>query len=389
MSNFECPVVRISIEAHPNADAIEIARVGDYQSIVKKGQFADGDLAVYIPEQAVVPENMLREMGMYDDFKGKGGLAGTMGNRVKAIKLRGVVSQGLIYPLEYSHSDAESYYFIPLEGNNSFVAVEEGEDVAEWLGITKYEPKIPSNMAGRVIGADFNATAKYDFENIKKQPSLFEEGELVVITEKIHGTLLQIGVVPSNMANEKFYKGRVVISSKGMGAKGLILDHNDETNIYAQTAVKHGLLDIMFDKFADGTDLFERPVFLFGEVYGVTKSGAGVQDLKYDGTEIGFRAFDLCNGNRGKEEFAPQEGFVYFCDDSGVPRVPVLYEGEYSKDKLLELTDGLTTLGGAHIREGVVVKSALETQHPKYGRKIAKSVSNAYLLRKGETSEFS
>lgn len=369
MSNFECPVVRIKIEAHPNADAIEIARVGDYQSIVKKGQFGDGALAVYIPEQAVVPENMLREMGMYDEVRGKGGLAGSLGNRVKAIKLRGVVSQGLIYPLPTA------------------VALE-GEDLSELLGITKYEPKIPSNMMGRVIGADFNVTAKYDFENIKKQPSLFEEGEPVIITEKIHGTLLQIGVVPSNMANEKFYKGRVVISSKGMGAKGLILDHNDETNIYAQTAMKHGLLDIMFDKFADGTDLFERPVFLFGEVYGVTKSGAGVQDLKYDGTEIGFRAFDLCNGNRGKEEFAPQQGFVAFCDEVGVPRVPVLYEGEYSKDILLELTDGLTTLGGAHIREGVVVKSALETRHPKYGRKIAKSVSDAYLLRKGETTEF-
>ena len=382
MSNFECPVVRIVIEAHPNADAIEIARVGDYQSIVKKGQFQDGDLAVYIPEQAVVPDRMLRQMGMYDEVRGKGGLAGSLGNRVKAIKLRGVVSQGLIYSL-----DAGGFGWIN-EDSTPRVFIE-GEDVAEMLGITKYEPKIPSNMMGRVIGADFNATAKYDFENIKKQPSLFEEGEPVIITEKIHGTLLQIGVVPSNMANEKFYKGRVIISSKGMGAKGLILDHNDETNIYAQTAVKHGLLDIMFDKFADGTDLFERPVFLFGEVYGVTKSGAGVQDLKYDGTEIGFRAFDLCNGNRGKEEFAPHEGFVFFCDDSGVPRVPVLYEGEYSKDKLLELTDGLTTLGGAHIREGVVVKSALETQHPKYGRKIAKSVSNAYLLRKGETSEFS
>ena len=100
MSKFECPVVRIKIETHPNADAIEIARVGDYQSIVKKGQFQDGTLAIYIPEQSVVPESILREMGMWDEFKGKGGLAGTLGNRVKAIKLRGIVSQGLIYPLK-------------------------------------------------------------------------------------------------------------------------------------------------------------------------------------------------------------------------------------------------------------------------------------------------
>ena len=56
MGAFECAVVRVSVETHPNADAIEIAKVGDYQSIVKKGQFNTGDLAVYIPEQAVVPE---------------------------------------------------------------------------------------------------------------------------------------------------------------------------------------------------------------------------------------------------------------------------------------------------------------------------------------------
>ena len=75
--------------------------------------------------------------------------------------------------------------------------------------------------------------------------------------------------------------------------------------------------------------------------------------------------------------------------------VPVLFVGAYSKAKVLELTDGNTTVQPLltrnvvqQIREGVVVKSTSETRHPSYGRKIAKSVSEAYLLRRGNVTEF-
>lgn len=387
MSDFECPVVRIKIIAHPNADSLEIAQFGDYQSIVKKGQFQDGDLAVYIPEQAVLPEYLLREMEMWDDFTGKGKLAGSAGTRLKPIKLRGVLSQGLIYPVSCDEF-SKSFVTVDIGADEYYLDVIESDDVSEFLGITKYEPPLPSSMKGRVLGADFNATAKYDFENIKKQPSLFIDAEYVVITEKIHGTLLQIGVLPTSMANDKYYKGRVVISSKGQGAKGYILDHNDEGNLYAQVAKKHGLLDAMLNLNGEESDANNEPIFLFGEVYGVTQTQKGVQDLTYDRAELGFRAFDVCLGNRGKERFLAWDKFQRFCHALGVRTVPELYVGPYSKEKLLELTGGLTTLGGGHIREGVVVKAFNASNHESYGRKIAKSVSEAYLLRKGETTEF-
>lgn len=57
MSSFQVPVKRISaIEAHPNADAIEFAVVDGYRSIVRKGDFASGELVAYIPEASIVPE---------------------------------------------------------------------------------------------------------------------------------------------------------------------------------------------------------------------------------------------------------------------------------------------------------------------------------------------
>lgn len=390
MSEFKCEVVRVRLEPHPNADAIEICRVGDYQSIVRKGQFNEGDLAVYLPEQAIIPEWMLREMSMYDDAKQKGALAGSMGNRVKAIKLRGVLSQGVMFPLVVVDE------FWHVANILDSVGVEEGVDVSKFLGVVKYEPALPSHMRGRITGVDYEATHKYDFDNLKKMPTMFNDGEEVVITEKIHGTLIQVGVVPSSKANDKYYGGRVTISSKGLGAKGFVLDHNDETNLYAQAAEKHGLLDFALHILGDYADEHDSPVFIMGEVFGKTLNGVGVQDLTYTGKPLDFRAFDICIGNRGSEKYMPFDEFSSLLDEVGILRVPVLYVGPYCKAVVLEHTDGDTTLHGsgdlmtalAHIREGVVVKSRDEIRNPHFGRKIAKSISEAYLLRKGSVTEF-
>lgn len=395
MSEFSCPIVRVTIIPHPNADAIEIAQVGDFQSIVKKGQFKDGDLGVYIPEQAIVPQWLLEEMNMWDATRGKGGLAGSFGNRVKAIKLRGVLSQGLMLAgVPYSPQailvTAEQY-----EGNQGAALLMEGEDASEALGIKKWEPKVPSHMAGKIAGVDLAATLGYDFDNIKKKPDLFAEGEEVVITEKIHGTLMQIGVVPSSMANDRYYKGRVTLSSKGMGRQGFVLDHTDDTNLYVQAAMKHDLFEKALKFFGDAADEMDKPYFMVGEVYGLTLSGAGVQDLTYDREQLGYRMFDVVCGTRGNEEWFAWEEFCGTAEAMDVPIVPVLFIGPFSKAVVLEHTDGNTVVQPAmtrnyisQIREGVVVKATDGSYHQSYGRKIAKSVSEAYLLRKGETTEF-
>ena len=395
MSEFRCDVVRVKIEPHPNADAIEIARVGDFQSIVRKGQFNDGDLAVYIPEQAVLPQWLLKEMGMWDETKQKGGLAGSAGNRVKAIKLRGVLSQGLMLAGNCGDEANPTLLLVTKDCSNENGPLfcsrgfEEGDDVAEFLGIVKYEPALPSHMRGRIVGVDYDATHNYDFDNLKKKPTLFDDGEEVVITEKIHGTFIQVGVVPASKGNEKYYGGRVVVSSKGMGAKGFVLDHTDETNLYAQAAIKHGLLDFALNTLGEMANEHGKPVFIMGEVFGKTAGGASVQDLTYSEGVLDFAAFDICIGNRGAETYMPFGEFVDLLDAAEIPRVPVLYVGPYSKEVVLAHTDGNTTLTmKKHIREGVVVKSYDEVKNQHYGRKIAKSVSEAYLLRKGEVSEF-
>src|SRR5689334_3340088 len=156
MSSFDVKVRRIVVTPHNNADALEIGTIDGYQFVVAKGQWQTGDLGVYIPEQAVVPDNLIAEMGL------EGRLAGKDKNRVKAIKLRGVLSQGLFYK--------------PADGLPADWI--EGQEVGSALGICKYEPPIPAEFASEVEAAPGGIFSSYtDIENIKKWPDIFIPGE--------------------------------------------------------------------------------------------------------------------------------------------------------------------------------------------------------------------
>ena len=76
-----------------------------------------------------------------------------------------------------------------------------------------------------------------------------------------------------------------------------------------------------------------------------------------------------------------------FIRSCGWETVPILYEGPYSREIVAELTDGATTIPGAdHTREGIVICAVPDTISNLTGeRKIAKSISEAYLLRKNAT----
>ena len=191
MSDFAVRIVEIvePVENHPNADRLSIARIGGYLCISAKledgsHRYKQGDLVVYVPEGAVVPEYLLKP-GFWDEEKGKGILAGTKGDRVKAKKLRDIFSQGILFPAEYDSGSA-SWTLQGQDGTYQFV--QNGDDVAEFLGITKYEPPIPVSLAGEVTNI-FGSTAKYDFESIQTLTDLFKVGEDVIATEKLHGCL--------------------------------------------------------------------------------------------------------------------------------------------------------------------------------------------------------
>lgn len=394
MSTFEVKVYMLKIEPHNNADTLELAVVGDYRSIVRKGQFVTGDLGVYIPEGAIVPDWLIEKIGL------TGKLAGPQKNRVKAMKLRGILSQGLIVPLDiypfHTYIDKVGRDFKgervgvarPLhdddgrlvEGDGAEVKFAPlGTDVAEFLGITKYEPPIPVHMAGEVFAAH-GYTLKYDIENIKKFPDAIPEGEMVLITEKLHGTWTCFGYHPDI--------GHPIVTSKGLSGQGLAFKFNDANadNLYIRS--------LLSTADADGDDALDRlqkefvaglPFYILGETY-----GKGVQDLHYGLTKPHFRAFDIYVGQPGGEgRYLNGHEFMSACNKIGLEMVPVLYHGPFSKAIVNEFTDGKDNVTGAHMREGVVVRGLIGDKYlSDLGRVILKSVSEAYLLRKGDATEY-
>ncbi len=378
MATFECKVYELTIKEHPNADALELARVGDYISIVGKGQFKTGDLGVYIPEAAVVPEWLLKEIGL------DGKLAGKAKNRVKAMKLRGVISQGLIYPINNSdavpHISFDASEITPMTPYGC-LPVKEGDDVTELLGITKYEPPIPSSMSGEVFNA-FGKTISFDIENIKKHPNVLEEGEEITITEKLHGTWCCFGYHPEVDCP--------IVTSKGLSGRGLAFKFNEANgkNLYMQMfdkLTKQGEgINIVEQLWHVGvSEAFHEAVYILGEVY-----GKGVQDLAYvDDNEKHFRVFDIYVGEPKKGHYLHPADVANICSVLNIETVPWLYVGPYSKEVVEEFTNGKETVSGKelHIREGVVIRPEVERRHDHIGRVILKSVSDAYLLRKNAT----
>lgn len=371
MSSFDVKAYPVEILPHPDPEVtrIELARIGGYVSVVPKGTYITGDTILYIPEAAIVPMEILEELNMVrtrdkTDKDGNiiksetiGGLAGSKGTRVKAVKLRGVISQGIVY--------------LPQPGSihSGLLPLQEGTDYAEDLGIVKYVPEVPASMSGKVEGHS-RIRPYTDIENIKKFPHVLSIGEEVVMTEKIHGTNSTFALLD----------GEFVVASKGLAGKGLVLvdeltEQGESKNLYWQAAKRlgvEGILTAIRDQL-DATD-----VVLFGEIF-----GQGVQDLQYgtSPSNDGFRAFDL----RVDGEYLDYDEFVFITDQYGIARTPVLYRGPFNEQALADATNGKETISGqgTNVREGVVVRPVLERKHDEIGRVCLKSISEDYLTRKG------
>lgn len=331
-----------------------MCRIGDYVSIVRKDQFKNGDLVAYLPETSIVPDSILIELGLL------GKLAGVNNNRIKAVKLRKVLSQGIVYP-------AKPHWI-------------EGQDVQEEMGVIKWDPPIPAALRGAVANGGLGIT--FDVENIKKYPEAFVEGETVIFTEKIHGTCFIATLYPQDLRREDMIEGKLAVISKGLGKQNLYFKdtQDNERNVYVRVAKKYELAKKMENYFTSPN--LHGPVRIFGEVFG------DIQDLRYGYSpgEIDLRIFGIniagywCDWN-----LMEQHALVL-----NLPVVPVLYKGPFSKQIMLDYTKGKESVSGKemHMREGIVIYPEYERIIRDLGRVALKSVSEEYLLRKGEATEF-
>lgn len=335
MSEFKVQVVKVTnVEKHPNADNLSIAKVnGDYPVVFQTGTYKEGDLAVYLPIDSIVPDT--------EQWAFLGGH-----RRIKAKRLRGIFSMGMLAPLPVSDLIDDLI---------------EGADVQELMDIEKYEPHI-SIPGAKIMGANARSAPSWfprytDIEGLRKNNGVLVDGEEVVITEKIHGA-----------------NGRWAIEE-------VVDDHTIDWVVGSHRVVfKSGEQNSWFDALKQHCGdlclaMTDNPKFVFfGELYG------NVQDLKYGlGTERKIRLFDIYDGNQMK--YLDYLDFKKIADDYNLPIVPVLYQGPWD-NSLKALAEGKTTLGGDHVREGFVVRPVRERYDHRCGRVILKAIGEGYLLRK-------
>lgn len=382
MSSFAVTLERVTVRPHPNADRLELARVGLFDAVVGKDSFKTGDVVFYIPEQAVLPEDLISTLNL------DGKLAGPQKNRVKAVKLRGALSQGIVAKLDILDvaPDEPHYDGVLTALMDAQHGVESDYDFAPALGVEKWEPEIPAHMSGQVESAA-RMLSWVDIENIKRYPDIFSEGESVWVTEKIHGTCLLATVALVN-ENDTYAIQGVTVSSKGLAEKHLALTE-DENNLYWRAVNAYPVRELALEIAGHFSELSVESVGIYGEVY-----GSGVQDLSYgvkgNTGKPGFAVFDarvkLTNGT----DFWVNSGVVHGEGvlTTDIPKVPTLFVGPYNIEEIAKIASGKEQVSGteANLREGVVIRPVEEGRSEVVsGRKIAKFVTEEYLTRKGGT----
>lgn len=327
MSEFYVKVVEIEkVEKHPNADRLDILTVlGGYPVIGKRDEYKPGMKSVYVSVDALVPLKDARWSFLSDN-------ATKEWQRIKAKKIRNIFSMGILTVADPSW--------------------EVGKDVQELLGIRKYEPEIEKESVGGLSVVGPNVPV-YDLEGLRKFSSSLEEGEEVILSEKIHGT------------NSRYLYDNDGIFWAGSHRQ---FKKEDENNLWWKIAFKLNLRE----------KLSKYPGLAFyGEI-----AGPGVQkNFSYgsENKECLFKIFDIWDTKTMK--WLGYDETLKLTAELGLEMVPELYRGPWSKS-LLDLAEGVSTLDSKHVREGFVVLSLKSSWDPKCGRKKFKFIGQGYHLLK-------
>src|ERR1019366_2686553 len=173
-----------------NADRLELALIDGWQTVVQKGEFKPNDLCVYFEIDSFIPMAGpdLYGHGASERFKFLENKAikydGILGTRIRTMKLRGTLSQGLAMPFYYD-------IFPEFKGlpEKSF---EDGTaDFASMLGVIKWEPYISPQLGGQVATSfpyQIHKTDQERLQNIFYVVKSRDPNEIYEVTEKIDGS---------------------------------------------------------------------------------------------------------------------------------------------------------------------------------------------------------
>ncbi len=352
------------IDNHAGADALEIVNCAGYQTVVRKGEYQSGDKVVFVCPDSVVSVTRPEFTFLADRAKADGTV------RIKAKKLRGVISFGLLVRAP--------------EGANV------GDDLAEAMGITHYQPPEGNGggkggffMGGECASGPDLPAPKYDLEAFRRYHHLFSPGESVVISEKCDGASARYVYF-----NGEFHCGSrttwkrmycTVPTLEELIAKGCPEEKAVEVLDRASNrALKKNLWWDILEK-TPSLEKFCRDnpgVVVYGEIAG------NINCIKYSFPDVNrFYAFDVMKDGRWLDPYMARD---ITCEiDDNFPWVPhVPNTGKYDFDQTCALAEGETLTKDAKpgtIREGIVIQPINERYDPHLGRVKLKCVSGTFL----------
>ena len=323
-----------------NADKIVAYRIGGWWVIDSKDKYQVGDIVVYCEPDSWVPHELAPFLS-----KGKEPreFEGVKGERLRSVKLRGQLSQGLLLPTSVLNFT-----------ENKFDDSEIGNDVSERLGVLKWEAPVPACLAGDARGMFPSAVPKTDQERIQNLSSKLNElsTHSYEVTEKLHGSSCTLW-----LDDEADFH----VCSRNLDLK------ETESNSYWKAARKYDVEQKM-------KDLGLKGLAIQGELI-----GEGINGNQYK-TSLDFYVFDMYDAVF--QRYLTSSERLVCCEKLGLKHVPVLCNSfsigmDGTVANLLAYAEGKSKLNGSE-REGCVFVSTCD---PSVSFKC---VSNRWLIKTGE-----
>lgn len=326
-----------SITPIEGADKIVKATIGGWSLVTAiDNGFKEGDLVVYLEIDSWVPTELAPFLSKGKEPREYNGVKG---EKLRTIKLRGQVSQGLILPIDIAFPNSRS------------VDLEEGDDVTRELEIQKWEAPMNAQLAGMARGSFPSFAPKTDQERVQNITKELKEysakGLTFEVTEKLEGSSMSV----------YFNQGEFGVCSRNINLK------ETEGNTFWKVARELNLEQSM-------TELGEN-IMIQGELI-----GPGIQGNIYNLTTHQFRVFDVYDIDKGTYLKKGDRAIVAL--GLGLSRVPLVgifsILSDTSVKDLIEGADGGSVLNNTS-REGLVFKCI---QDPNISFKV---ISNKYLLK--------
>lgn len=315
----------------PGADAIECAVVGGWKVVVKKGEYQAGDLGIYCEIDSWIPHALAPFLSKGKDPRE---FEGVKGERLRTVKLRGQLSQGLLLPTVGQ---------TPLTG--------EGDDLTEFLGIKKWEKPIPAQLAGQIRGNFPTAIPKTDQERVQNlvQEIALAQGDEFEVTEKLEGSSMTCYLIGNEF---------------GVCSRNLDLKETEGNSFWATARAE--------DIEAKMRGLRVKSTFTDFAVQGEL-IGPGIQGNIYNLSKCEFRVFDVYDIQSG-EYLNPfsRNLMVGMMELRHVPVIDAEFVLNTDVDGLLNMAESKSELADVQ-REGLVFKQ-------NNGGFSFKAISNAYLI---------